>query len=176
MKERSELNVVFLLDKPTPEKVILLKRASTKTYAPDFFTGIGGKIGDIPGLEDETPMESAYRELNEETDGTINSKNTTLTEFARCHIDAGVTIYYFWGIHSGKNLPHISPAEGQLVSATTDDLLDYQIIPTTLEVCRAWKARGFSTGKPFTVYLKHTGMEASIRLVKLIKVEEGLKD
>lgn len=35
--------VVFLLDKKVPTKVVLLKRALGKKFAPGLYTGIGGK-------------------------------------------------------------------------------------------------------------------------------------
>lgn len=87
--------MTFLLDKNSPTKIILLKSSAEKTFAPNFFTGIGGKIGDLPGLEEETVLGSAYRELKEETKDYLTKENTQLREFARCIYNSGLSLYYF---------------------------------------------------------------------------------
>jgi ADP-ribose pyrophosphatase YjhB (NUDIX family) len=174
MNEVKKYNVTFLTDSVPPQKILLLKRASTKDYAPGYFTGIGGKIGDLQGYENESPLESAYRELKEETLGAITKENVKLKEFARCIYPDGLTIYYFHGIFNSSKTIKIDPEDGELVWSTTSDLLNEKIIPTTLAVCKEWKKRNFKTDSPFTVFLEHTGMDGSVRLVTVIKVEEGL--
>lgn len=174
--EIKKYNVTFLLDKNPPKNIILLKRAHTKSYAPDFYTGIGGKIGDLPGHEEETPLESAYRELSEETMGQLSEENIKLTEFARCIYNDGLTLYYFWGKYDDPNPPKFDPEDGSLVWVSTEELFDNKIIPTTEAVCKEWKKREFRTDVPFTVYLEHTGTEGSIRLVRTIITREGLRN
>lgn len=174
VKQIKKYNVTFLTDSVPPRNILLLKRAATKDYAPGLFTGIGGKIGDIPGLENETPLESAYRELEEETLGAISQNNVKLKEFARCIYPDGLTIYYFQGNFNNLKTPSINPDDGELIWTTIPDLLSKNIIPTTLAVCEEWKKKDFKTDSPFTVFLEHTGMDGSVRLVKVLKVEDGL--
>jgi len=176
MAETQRLNVVFLINDNPPKKVILLKRASNKTFAPNFYTGIGGKIGDLPNFKNETPLESAYRELDEETEGEITRDNITLHEFARCIYESGPKLYYFWGKYSKNSLPNISPDDGTLYWVNTKELLQKDLIPTTLEVCKEWAKRKFRTDKPFTVYLRETGKERTVRLVKILGIENGLQN
>ncbi len=44
MSNQIEWNVIFLVDGDPPTKVVLLKRAEDKTFAPNKYTGIGGKV------------------------------------------------------------------------------------------------------------------------------------
>lgn len=174
MKNVNSWNVIFLVDECTPQKVVLLKRASDKTFAPDFYTGIGGKIGDIPGQETETPLDSAYRELMEETCGEINPFKIVLREFARCVYDDGRRLYYFYGQYGVTNLPYINPQEGSLMWVSVSDLLGHNLIPTTKAVCEEWAKRDYVTNRPFTLYVQETGKERTVSLVKAQKIEDGL--
>ncbi|MCA9896339.1 MAG: NUDIX domain-containing protein, partial [Anaerolineae bacterium] len=86
--------VIFLLDSVQPQRVMMLKRAPWKPFAPDMYTGIGGKeeIG-------EGPLACALRELEEETGLT----NIALTEFARCVLDGQKSLHYYRGIYPQPN-------------------------------------------------------------------------
>lgn len=168
-------NIVFLVDQKTPTRIILLKRGAAKDFAPNWYTGIGGKIGDLPGTENETPLESAYRELSEETLGAVTQKNTKLTEFARLiYSDNGIILYYFFATYNG-NPPPVDPVDGSLEWVSTSDLLSKNIIPSTHSICSEWSKRNFSTSTSFTVFVHETGHNGTVRLIELEKVEEGLK-
>ncbi len=174
MVEQKEFTVTFLVDKEPPDKVVLLRRAADKSFAPGFYTGIGGKVGDSPEFENESALDSAYRELEEETEGELGKGNIELKEFARCVYDSGPVIYYFWGRYAEDKPPRISPSDGTLVWVGTGDLLDRDFIPTTQAVCEEWARRGFRTDSPFTIHVREVGRENTVRLVKVQKVKDGL--
>lgn len=176
MPETKEFTVIFLLDHNPPGKLLLLKRAALKTFAPNYYTGIGGKVGDLPGLENETVLEGAYRELAEETEMDLSRDNIVLHPFARCFYQHGVRLYYFYGLYPYGSLPRFDPADGALEWVSTTELLGKPIIPTTLAVCREWQKRGFNTGLPFTLYVRETCMQETIRLVEVLKAQDGLAD
>lgn len=175
MKKVTDWTVIFLVDQDPPSKIILLKRSAKKVFAPNFYVGIGGKVGDIVGFESETPLESAYRELAEETENNLTIDNITLYEFARCLYDSGLTLHYFWGMYKETKLPKISANDGTVEWVETDTLLDLAIIPTTKLVCAEWKKRGFNLNNKFTIYVSETGTQNTVRLVKLLKVADGLR-
>lgn len=175
-KEQKAWTVIFLVDGSPVTKVVTLQRAPAKSFAPGYYTGIGGKLGDIPGLEDETPLEGAYRELNEETEGEVNKENIKLTELARCIYDSGLILHYFWGVYEGIQPPHINPDDGTLYWISTEELFDRDIIPTTEAVCREWQKRDFKVDTPFTVIVHETGQDRGVRMVDVIEVEEGLSE
>lgn len=168
--------MVFLIDKDPASKIILLRRSPEKSFAPNFYTGIGGKIGDLPGLENESVLDSAYRELAEETEGELNKENIKLEEFARCIYDSGLTIYYFWGKYVLNDLPHINSKDGTLSWVDVKQLLEKDIIPTTKAVCKEWSKRGFAISTPFTIYVREIGQEQTVRLVETLKVLDGLQE
>ncbi len=174
MVEVNKWNVIFLVDKNPATKIVLLRRSQDKSFAPGFYTGIGGKIGDMPGFENETPLESAYRELSEETEKHLNYTNTQLHEFARCIYDNGHRLYYFWGTYNGDEPPHIDPKDGVLEWVGVDQLLAKDIIPTTKAICEEWQQRGFSRDKPFSVYMRESGRDRTVRLVEVTCVADSL--
>jgi 8-oxo-dGTP pyrophosphatase MutT (NUDIX family) len=160
----NQWNVIFLLNQPQPTNIMLLKRSATKTFAPNYYTGIGGKVE-----PNETISQSAYRELAEET----GLKNIKLSEFARCIIDNRLRLFYFWGIYSQTRLPHCN--EGDLEWTSINDLLAKKIIPTTLAICQEWSNRKFITNKPFTVQLIEEGATDGVRQVEVERILNGLK-
>lgn len=143
-------NVIFLLDKTPPSKIVLLKRAENKKFAPNMYTGVGGKVED-----GETLLESAYRELEEET----GLNGIKLQEFARAFINEEKLLCYFWGIYPKNILPESE--DGTLEWTATSQILKKDLIPTTLTVCKYWANRSFSIDKPFIVYIKAV-MEKSL--------------
>ena len=174
MTETKEFTVIFLINRNPPGKVLLLKRAAGKAFAPGYYTGIGGKVGDLSGLENESVLEGAYRELAEETQMDLSRDNIVLHPFARCIYEHGIKLYYFYGLYPDDRLPRFDPADGSLEWVSTAELLNMPIIPTTMAVCREWAARSFQTDKPFTLYVRETGMQASVRLVEVIRMQDGL--
>jgi 8-oxo-dGTP pyrophosphatase MutT (NUDIX family) len=151
-------NVVFLLDALPPENLVVLQRAANKRFAPGLYTGIGGKVE--PG---EDILSSAYRELLEETG--IHSGQVELHEFARADIDGRYVLHYFWGVYPHATLPQ--SADGHLRWVRFLDLLNLPLIPTTWEVCRAWRQRGFCLSPLFTVHLHETGQQQGVRMVEV---------
>ena len=154
--------VIFLLDAVPPQRLVLLKRAAWKSFAPDMYTGIGGKEE-----HNEGPLACALRELEEET----GLADVTLNEFAHCLLDGEKSLHYYWGIAPQPALPACT--EGTLEWVTTKDLLTLPIIPTTLEVLKIWQQNAFSTDMYFTVYEKSVGTQGTMSLVTVEKVIFG---
>lgn len=176
MSEQKQWTVTFLLDQKTPRRIVFLKRAENKSFAPGYYTGIGGKVGDEEEFSDETVLDGAYRELEEETMGDLTKDNVDLNEFARCKYESGLTIYYFWTDYDKDDLPRFDPKDGKLEWVEVDDVLSKKIIPTTMAVCEEWAKRDYKVDQPFTVLVKETGKKGSVRLLEVIDVDEGLKD
>jgi 8-oxo-dGTP pyrophosphatase MutT (NUDIX family) len=172
MHEVRKWTVIFFIDSKKPTQIGLLKRSYAKSFASNFYTGIGGKIGDVEGFENETPLEGAYRELEEETIGELNADNVELSEFARCVHDTDLTIYYFWSIC--KNLPSVDESDGKLTWVDVGEVLSYHLIPTTKAVCTEWRRRNFSADQLFTVHVSELGVERTVRLVEVTKVTDEL--
>jgi ADP-ribose pyrophosphatase YjhB (NUDIX family) len=165
--------VIFLVEHDPPDKILLLKRAPSKSFAPNYYTGIGGKVGDAPEYADESVLDGAYRELEEETLGNLTKDNIQLRAFARCVFESGIELHYFWGILEGSTTPVFSQSDGTLTWVSTETLFQRKIIPTTQVICKEWAQRGFSLHKLFTVTVREVGVEDTVRLVGVTKVENG---
>jgi len=139
MKE-GEWNITFLMDRNPPTKIVLLKRAEDKNFAAGWYTGVGGKHE--PG---ETKQEAAERELKEETGLVI-----PIHEFARVIVDQKWYLYYFWGIFSGDDLPICD--EGDLEWVDITEVLEKNIVRSTLHMIYEWSKRDFRTDMPWTLY------------------------
>lgn len=163
MTDYHKWNVIFLLDAKLPTKIVLMRRAANKDFAPNLYTGIGGKVE--PG---ETILESAHRELQEESGIT----NVSLTEFARCIRDDTDTLYYFGGIYIHNALPRST--DGRLEWVPRDAILKKDLIPTTFLVCKEWRKRDFTVNRPFTLYIKTIGKKDTVALVSLKEIKENL--
>jgi 8-oxo-dGTP diphosphatase len=155
-------NVIFLTDQNPPTKVVLLKRSPDKKFAPNYYTGVGGKVE-----KGETILESAYRELQEETGLT----GIELTQFAKAVIDNTYFLYYFRGTYSKMSLPHSD--DGELEWVNTPNLLQKEIIPTTLEVIHYWSKRNFAI-QPFTISMKEIANNNGVSIVKVLKTSPGI--
>ncbi len=159
-------NIVFLVDQNPLNKVIFLKRAANKTFAANFYTGVGGKVE-----EGEELLKSTYRELKEET----GLEGIELKEFARAIIlNANESLHYFWGIYQANSLPKSD--DGVLEWVSKDNLLAKKIIPSTVKVVEEWKKRDFSLIDLFTVYLTEIRTEKTVKKVKLVRITSGLKE
>lgn len=146
-------NVIFLIDQNPPTKIVLLKRAPSKKFAPYMYTGIGGKIE-----AGETELESAYRELKEET----GIGDVDLKQFAKVIIDKKDQLVYFLGIYTSDSLPHSD--DGNLEWVPTNGILNKNIIPTTLEMIKQWKSQNFSI-QPFELHVKTISEENGVKQV-----------
>lgn len=174
-QEAKRWTVIFLVDDNPPRKIGLLQRAADKSFAPNWFTGLGGKIGDLAGSENETPLESAYRELEEETLGKVTKKNIKLVEFARyIYQGTDLKLYYFWGKYPKERLPTVGQDEGSFKWMEITEIFDREIIPTTREVCKEWAKRNFQTDKPWTIFAQELGWDRGVRRVKVLEVKDGL--
>ena len=153
--------VVFLLDNVVPTRLILLKRAPTKKFAPDYYTGIGGKVED-----GETIIEGAYRELEEETGLT----GIQLTEFAHATVNKQWLLGYFVGVYQKDDLPICN--EGTLEWVSIGDIFEKNIIPATCEVMKIWKKRKFQSDLFFSVLMHgipKSGITEDIIIDKVIE-------
>ncbi|MEI6533106.1 MAG: NUDIX domain-containing protein [Candidatus Roizmanbacteria bacterium] len=153
--------VIFLLDNIVPTKIILLKRAPTKKFAPNYYTGIGGKVED-----GETVIQGAYRELKEET----GLNKIHLTEFAHAIVNNQRFLGYFVGVYQKDDVPICN--EGILEWVSVDKLFEKQIIPTTGEVVKMWKKRQFQTDKQFSVLMHGIPIEGVTKDIIIDKVIE----
>ncbi len=151
----SSWNVIFLIDQHPATKIVLLKRAFTKKFAPGMYTGIGGKVE-----EGETLLDSAYRELKEET----GIENVRLNEFAKVIIDEKEALIYFWGKYQ-EDLP--TSDDGTLEWISTNKVLSKNIIPTTLEMLKHWNSQNFSI-TPFEMHVKTIKEENGIKQVEVV--------
>jgi 8-oxo-dGTP pyrophosphatase MutT (NUDIX family) len=152
-------NVTFLLDALPPKKLVVLRRAVNKKFAPGLYTGIGGKVE-----HGENILESAYRELQEETG--IDSSQVELHQFACADIDGIYQVYYFWGTYPHLDLPHSE--DGSLSWVTFSDLLDLNLIPTTWNVCKVWQDLGQRLEPAFTVYMHRLGEKDGVGIVEVV--------
>lgn len=59
---------IFLLS-PDEKEVLLIHRSKDKEYLPNYYAGLGGKM-DSP--DHETPLDAAYREIEEESSYKTN--------------------------------------------------------------------------------------------------------
>jgi 8-oxo-dGTP pyrophosphatase MutT (NUDIX family) len=156
-------NVIFLLDQTPPANILLLKRASTKTFAPNLYTGIGGKIEPR-----ESILESSYRELNEET----NLTGIKLIHFADCVIDSMDTISILYGLFEGTKVPECN--EGKLEWVLIDHVFKKDLIPTARYYLTEWQRKKFSLTEKWSVYLRETGRVNGVRLADIVEVRNGL--
>lgn len=139
--------------------MLLLKRANFQSFAPNKYTGIGGSVDD-----NEEIIDSAYRELNEETGIAV----IKLIQFAR-YLDPDYELYYFYGL-APANLK-LKCNEGDLEWVHTNELFTKDLIPDTKKVLGEWKSRGFTTSKRFTIYGKHLKGSDSLGGIEVQKVE-----
>lgn len=156
-------NACFLVDNlANPQQVLMLQRAATKQFAPNLWTGIGGKYEG-----EESLLEGVQRELLEET-GLISQ----LVEFARCSINNEKALHYFVGIADPTVTPHCN--EGAVAWVNTKSIFDREIIPTTRFVLEEWARRGFLSDRPFTVRLSRRDVHDAGSTWEHVEIDEGL--
>jgi 8-oxo-dGTP pyrophosphatase MutT (NUDIX family) len=155
-------NVIFLLDKIEPSKILILKRSPTKSIAPNMYTGIGGKVE-----ENETLYESAYRELYEEAD----IKDIKLMHFADIIISNYKLIAYFGGYYDWNK--NIKCNEGDLEWTSVKDVLSKNIIPSTKLVLLEWIKRSYSLTEKWTIIAEELGIQNGVSLAKTLEVKSG---
>lgn len=157
--------VIFLGDSIPPKKLILMKRAADRTFAPNRYTGIGGKIEIGEG-----PMAGAIRELREET-GIVD---LPLIEFGRLFVNDEQIIHYFFGHDSLTVLPKSDV--GSLERVPDVEIMSKDWIPTTRFFVEEWQKRFWKIDQPFTVFIQRKiGSDVDSQVLS-IKLEEGFQD
>ena len=162
MDFKERYTTIFLADKTKPARFFLLKRAATKRFAPNLYTGFGGKVE-----EGETRKQGAYRELEEET-GLTNIK---LTEFGRLIINQQKILYQFFGVYVGEPL---SCNEGLVETVETDKLFFLPLIPTAKLFLEAWEQRNWRTTEHFTLLIERKNPEDVFSPILSVEAQPGL--
>lgn len=140
-----EFTTVFLGDKTPPTKLMLLKRAATKQFHPNLYTGIGGKQEPL-----ETIEQTAIRELKEES-----GIQTELIPFAKCVVNGTRPriIHFFFGIYDFANgIPDCT--EGILEAVEINQIYTKNLIPTARQILTEWQQKNFCTSSPWTLTVK----------------------
>ncbi len=163
MSKLLHYTVIFLCNQLPPTQLILFRRAADRPFAPNRYTGVGGKVE-----EGETPLAAAVRELEEETGLT----DIPLAEFGRVIVNNRHILYYFFGNDNGNPLPESN--EGIVERVKVEDLFSYNIIPTTKIFLEEWKKRFWDTTRLFTVSIVRDDPDGIDAKVKKMIVEEGL--
>lgn len=146
MHQYPAYTVVFLAHHWPIERLLLLKRAPTKAFAPNRFTGVGGKVE-----AGETYLAGARRELAEETGLTT----IQLSEFAHCLVNGESLLAYFVGLTTSATVPDCT--EGTLAWHSIQTLGTLPSTPATSFVLHEWARREFATQPSWTVRLRHSG-------------------
>jgi 8-oxo-dGTP diphosphatase len=135
-------SVAFLVS-PDHQRLVLLRRADWKTFAPGRWTGIGGKL---EGEEIAEPALGALRELREETGLTPDDLSDW--RFVADIIDPGaeVRLVYFVAVFAGEHLPPCT--EGTLHWVSLTEYQRYDLIENTRAVLDALVACGLLTTAP----------------------------
>lgn len=165
MKER--FTVVFLGDQNPPTRLLLLQRGSSRKFAPNRFTGIGGHVEN-----GEEPSPAALRELAEETEPSIT--DVSVAEFGRLIVNDGKIIHYYIGQDDGRPLPNSN--EGTLFRVPIPEIQSKDLIPTTRWFIEEWAKRSWETSKPFTVYIRRDNLDDVNSPSEIEDVKEGLHD
>lgn len=160
--DQEKYTTIFLGNKNTPTCFYLLKRSSHKKFAPNLFTGFGGKVE-----PEETPAQGAYRELAEET-GLTQIK---LKEFGRLIINQTKILYQFFGVYFGEPL---TCNEGRVETIPVKQLPFLPLIPTAKIFLEAWEQRGWRTKERFTLLIERENLDDIYSPILSIEALPGL--
>lgn len=112
------------------DKYILMRRSSSKKFAPDVVVPFGGKV-DL----NEDPLDAAVRELKEETGMEVKNMrlNAVITEIQNDPQMLGNwLVFYFSADYASGNL--IETPEGELVELTAEEMDKEKLFPIFREV------------------------------------------
>jgi 8-oxo-dGTP diphosphatase len=156
-------STILLLDPRKPKRLLLLKRGPDRKFAPNLYTGLGGKIE-----EGESPHAAAIRELEEEAGLT----GITLVQFGKLVINDAWVIHQFIGEYRSDSVPDCT--EGVLEWVEPQDVMSKELIPTAKIFLEEWEKRGWDQTRPFTVFVRREALEDLFSKIVSIKIEEGL--
>lgn len=139
---------IFLTDAKEPARLLLLERAADRKFAPNLYTGLGGKVE-----EGEDQLTCARRELGEETGLT----DVPLFEFGRLIINRKKVLCQFTGTLEPGAVPDCP--EGRLWWLEMGNVFTKPLIPTAALFLREWQARGWDVGRPFTLFVERERLE-----------------
>jgi 8-oxo-dGTP pyrophosphatase MutT (NUDIX family) len=158
--------VVFFIDEKR-QRIGMLKRSEKLAFAPNLYTGVGGKIE-----KGEGNYTGAARELEEELKGRFEKRS--LKEFGRIIINGMAVISYFSLPHEDDALPEKNEDIGDLSWASFDEVMDLEIIPTTKYFMEEWRKRSWNTDRPFTVLMAREDPNDIKSPVTSISIQEDL--
>lgn len=138
-KFKKKFTTVFLADSETPKSFLLLKRASSKKFAPDLWTGLGGAFEGK-----EISLECAKRGLLEET----GIANIEMRQLGVVVVEGHELLYQFFGVYDGE-IPLCS--EGVLHKVEVLEIFKKDLIPTARVFLEEWAKRGFRPERVFSV-------------------------
>jgi 8-oxo-dGTP pyrophosphatase MutT (NUDIX family) len=147
--------ISFLLFSKDEKKVLLLKRAANKSFAPNLITGVGGTVEFEQG-EAKDMWRCAFRELQEEC-GIIQSEVTRLgasLQFIRP--DPGVTHLITWCTDTWEGEIPVTK-DGVLYWYDIDNLPIEEMVPSA-QLCIPYviKAAREQQDPTLALYLNHT--------------------
>lgn len=163
---QEKLTIVFFGDRVPPRHLVVLRRGPNRKFAPNLYTGLGGKM-EI----DELPLSGAHRELKEEA----NLVDVDIAEFGRLIVNRQKLLCYFFGVWPfwpEQGLP--SCTEGVLEWVQIEKLFVKDIIPTTRFFLDIWRQRNWDTLRPFTVLLERDDTNDINSPISSFETREGL--
>ncbi len=168
---RKAYTVVFFVDEEK-RRIGLLKRAPDLDFAPNLYTGVGGKLE-----KGEGHYEGAMRELGEELrEGVDGFDKEKIQEFGRLMVNGQDILCYFILPYGQDLLPVPEENIGDLQWVSLDDVLKMDIIPTTKVFMEEWARRGWTTIEPFTVFLEREDVNDVHSRTALVSGVSGLMD
>ncbi len=160
---------VFFIDEKNG-RMGMLKRAADNDFAPNLYTGVGGKVE-----KNEGHHAGIVREIDEELgDGKKNLQLEKIREVGRVIINNNAIVSYFALPFESDSLPATEKGIGTLEWVPFDALLNMQLIPTVIHFAGEWKRRGWDTQKPFTVFVTRENADDIYSPVSATIIKEGL--
>lgn len=145
------------------ERLLLLKRASWKKFAPNRWTGLGGKVEPV---EIDDLDASARRELFEETDFTsADVSGLRLARSLSFHhpIEGMVCLLYYVGESHSDRIPACN--EGTLEWVQPSDLSGLDLIENTAQVLPLLVADRATSARSVRGGIAHYDEQARLRSV-----------